>query len=68
MLYTLMVTLVLHSSYYRQSSSVTTTSVPFFNSLEACEEAGRNYPMPSSGKEKFVPQKVWHCAPMGVQK
>lgn len=65
MMWTLILTTVLHSPYYRQSSTMTTVVIPGFASETLCSAAGYNAPKPSGGKEEYIVEKKWSCVPMG---
>jgi len=65
MMWTLILTTVLHSPYYRQSSAIETEMLPGFSSELACKNAGYASPTPSGGTEKYVVEKKWACVPMG---
>lgn len=68
MLWALILTTVMHSPYFRQSSSVSTAMMYGFNSEEACKNAGRKAPRPSGGGQEYKVEVVWSCVPMGDAK
>lgn len=68
MMWTLILTTVLHSPYYRQSSAISTTNVPYFLSEEACKAAGYTAPKPSDGQQEYKVEVIWACVPMGEDK
>lgn len=65
MLWALILTTVMHTPYYRQSSAVTTAMMYGFNSEEACKNAGKSATIPSGGKEGYKVEVVYSCVPMG---